>query len=94
MKVHLFGVSTDTAESHKKLKKKYDLPFPLLVDDKHVLSEKYGAWREKNMYGKKSMGVQRATFLIGSDGKLKEIWPKVKVDGHVEEVTETLKNLK
>lgn len=94
LKATIFGVSTDDVSSHEKFAAKFDLNFPLLADTDHAICEKYGVWVEKNMYGKKSMGVQRATFLIGSDGKLAEIWPKVKVDGHVEEVAEAVKNLK
>lgn len=89
----VFGVSTDDPASHQRFAEKFDLAFPLLSDIDHAVCEKYGVWVEKNMYGKKSMGIQRATFLINTDGKLAAVWPKVKVDGHVEEVAEALKNL-
>ena len=89
----VFGVSPDTVESHVKFREKYDLNFPLLADADHKVAEKYGAWREKNMYGKKSMGIQRSTFLIGSDGKVAKLWKRVKVDGHDEQVLEALKAL-
>lgn len=91
--VALFGISTDTAESHTKFRKKFDLPFPLLVDEDHAMAEKYGAWREKNMYGKKSMGIQRSTYLIDTQGKVAAVWKRVKVDGHDEQVIEAVKKL-
>jgi len=91
--VHLFGVSTDDAESHAKFRQKYALPFPLLVDADHAMSEKYGAWREKNMYGKKSMGIQRATYLIDAQGKVAKVWKRVKVDGHDQQVIDAIDEL-
>ncbi|MCA8988229.1 MAG: thioredoxin-dependent thiol peroxidase [Planctomycetaceae bacterium] len=90
----ILGISCDTVASHEKFTKKFDLPFPLLSDEDHAVAEKYGVWVEKNMYGKKSMGIQRATFLIDKQGKLAAIWPKVQVDGHVEEVAAKLAELK
>ncbi len=89
----LFGVSADSAESHAKFRDKYSLPFPLLVDEKHTMLEKYGAWREKNMYGKKSMGIQRSTYLIDADGKVAKVWKRVKVDGHDQQVIDALDEL-
>lgn len=89
----LFGVSADTAESHTKFREKYSLPFPLLVDEKHTMMEKYGVWREKNMYGKKSMGIQRSTYLIDQDGKVAKLWKRVKVDGHDQQVLDALADL-
>lgn len=89
----VLGVSTDSIASHEKFATKHDLPFPLLADEDHKVCEKYGVWVEKNMYGKKSMGVQRATFLIGKDGKIKASWPKVKVKGHVDAVIEAIDQL-
>ncbi|MBM4378092.1 MAG: thioredoxin-dependent thiol peroxidase [Deltaproteobacteria bacterium] len=86
----VLGVSMDSEASHQKFIKKFSLNFPLLVDEDHAVAEKYGAWGEKSMYGKKFMGLIRSTFLIGADGKLKKVWPKVKVDGHVKEVLEAL----
>ena len=91
--VHLFGVSTDSAESHQKFRTKFELPFPLLVDADKKLSEKYGAWREKNMYGKKSMGIQRSTYLIDADGKVAKVWKRVKVDGHDQQVIDAINEL-
>jgi peroxiredoxin Q/BCP len=78
----VLGISTDSIESHGKFRDKYELNFPLLADPDHKVAEKYGAWREKNMYGKKSMGIQRSTFLIDADGKVAKVWKAVKVDGH------------
>jgi len=92
-KAQVLGVSPDAPESHVKFIKKYNLNFTLLADEDHKVAEKYGAWREKNMYGKKFMGVQRSTFLIGGDGKVVKVWKKVSVDGHDEQVLEELKKL-
>jgi peroxiredoxin Q/BCP len=89
----VFDVSPDDAESHARFRDKFALNFPLLVDTGHRIAEKYGAWREKNMYGKTSMGIQRSTFLIDSAGKIARIWKQVKVDGHDEKVLEALRNL-
>ena len=72
---------------------KYKLNFPLLVDADHKVAEKYGAWREKNLYGKKSMGIQRSTLLIDAEGKVAKLWKKVNVDGHDEAVIAALEEL-
>ena len=82
----VLGVSPDSVKSHDKFIAKFDLPFLLLADQDHKVTEKYGAWVEKSMYGKKYMGVERSTFVIGPDGKVKAIFRKVKVDGHVDAV--------
>ncbi|MFN3151257.1 thioredoxin-dependent thiol peroxidase [Bremerella sp.] len=92
--VKVLGVSPDDKDSHVKFKEKYKLNFPLLVDKDHKLAEKYGAWREKNMYGKVSMGIQRSTFLIDADGKVAKVWKRVQVDGHDEKVLEEVSKLK
>ena len=84
------GVSKDSIESHCKFADKYELKFPLLSDPDGKTLEKYGAWGEKNMYGKKSLGIIRSTVLIGPDGKVIKHWPKVKVQGHVDEVLAAL----
>jgi peroxiredoxin Q/BCP len=89
----VLGVSPDTAESHAKFKAKYSLDFPLLADTDHTVSEEYGAWREKNMYGKKTIGIQRSTFLIDKKGKIAKVWKSVKVDGHDEAVLRALREL-
>jgi len=80
------GISADSLNSHKKFTEKYSLPFPLLVDENHAVAEQYGVWVEKSMYGKKYFGIERSTFVIGPDGKIKKIFRKVKVDGHSEEI--------
>jgi peroxiredoxin Q/BCP len=89
----VLGVSADTLESHGKFRAKFDLNFPLLADVDHKVAEKYGAWREKNMYGKISMGIQRSTYLIDAEGKVAQVWKKVNVDGHDEEVIAAIKEL-
>jgi thioredoxin-dependent peroxiredoxin len=89
----VFGVSPDDVASHVKFRDKFNLNFPLLADPDHAIAEKFGAWREKNMYGKTSMGIVRSTFLIGPDGVIKKVWRSVKVDGHDEHVLEAIKKL-
>lgn len=89
----VLGLSPDDAKSHAKFRDKFDLNFPLLVDTDHKVAEKFGAWREKNMYGKISMGIQRSTFLIDADGNVAKVWKKVNVDGHDEKVLEALRLL-
>jgi peroxiredoxin Q/BCP len=90
----VLGVSRDTPASHEKFRDKFKLNFPLLADVDHKVTEKYGAWREKNMYGKKSMGIQRSTFLIDAQGKVAKVWKAVQVDGHDEQVMEALKEMR
>jgi peroxiredoxin Q/BCP len=89
----VLGVSPDDTASHAKFKQKYQLNFPLLADPDHKVAEKFGAWREKNMYGKKTYGIVRSTFLIGPDGVIKKVWKNVKVDGHDEAVLSALNEL-
>lgn len=86
----VLGVSPDSVESHEKFRDKFTLNFPLLADPDHKVAEKYGAWREKNLYGKKSMGIQRSTFLIDASGKVAKVWKRVKVDGHDQQVIDAL----
>ncbi len=86
----LLGVSPDDVASHGKFRDKFALNFPLLADADHQLAERYGAWREKNMYGKKSLGIQRSTFLIDGAGVVRKVWKKVSVDGHDEAVLAAL----
>lgn len=80
------GISADTVAKHNKFKAKHDLRVILASDEDHVALEDYGVWVEKSMYGRKYMGIERSTFLVGADGKIVRIWRKVKVPGHVEEV--------
>ena len=87
----IVGVSPDTPAAQAKFKKKYDLPFPLLADDEHKMATAYGVWKEKSMYGKKVMGIERTTVIVDAAGKVQKIFPKVKVDGHAEEVLAALK---
>ena len=94
LKAVILGVSPDSVSSHKKFEDKYNLPFRLLSDEKKDVLEKYGVWKEKSMYGRKYMGVERSTFIIDKTGKVKKIFRKVKVDGHNKEVMEALKELK
>ncbi len=89
----VLGVSPDDVQSHGKFRDKHGLNFPLLVDRDHQVAELYGAWREKNMYGKKSMGIQRSTFLIGPDGVVRKVWKRVSVDGHDQQVLQALEAL-
>jgi peroxiredoxin Q/BCP len=89
----VLGVSADSVESHKKFENKYDLGITLLSDPQKEVINKYGVWKEKNMYGRKTMGVERTTFLIDGEGKIARVFPKVKVDGHSEKVLEELKKI-
>ena len=89
----ILGVSPDSVASHVKFKAKYSLPFTLLADTEKVISMAYDVWREKSMYGRKYMGIDRSTFLIDSKGKLAKIWRKVRVPGHVVEVLAAAKSL-
>jgi len=82
----VLGLSPDSTKKHTKFIEKYSLPFPLLADEDHKICEAYGVWVEKSMYGKKYMGVERSTFVIGPDGKLKAIYRKVKPAEHTAEV--------
>ena len=88
-KATVIGVSPDNIKSHQKFQKDHGLNFILLSDPEHTLSEKFGVWQEKSMYGKKYMGISRSTFLI-KDGLIKKEWRDVKVKGHVDEVIESL----
>ena len=89
----VIGVSRDSVESHDKFKKKHALNFTLGADETGKVTEDYGVWVEKSMYGKKYMGIERATYLIDGKGIIRAIWRKVKVPGHVEEVAKAIKQL-
>ena len=91
-KAVILGVSPDSVKSHKKFAEKFDLNFDLLADEEKKVVEKYEVWKEKSMYGRKYMGVERTTFIIDEKGKIKTIFNKVKVDGHNKEVLEALKD--
>lgn len=86
----VLGVSADSVEKHKKFKAKFDLNFPLLADTEKKIIESYDVWQEKSLYGRKYMGIVRSTYVIGKDGKISHIFPKVKVNDHYEEVLEAL----
>ena len=89
----VMGVSPDSAKSHQKFKKKYELPYLLLVDEAHRLAEAFGIWKEKNRYGVKYMGVERTTVIVGRDGRVARIFPKVQIAGHVQEVEAAVREL-
>jgi peroxiredoxin Q/BCP len=89
----VIGVSKDSVKSHDKFKAKYDLDLTLASDESGEMVERYGVWVEKSMYGRKYMGIDRSTFLIGADGVIREVWRKVKVPGHVEAVLKAAKSL-
>lgn len=89
----VFGISRDTVVKHDKFVAKHGLTVPLLSDEDGAVCAAYGVWVEKNMYGKKSMGIERSTFLIDAEGKIARVWRKVKVDGHVAEVLDAVRAL-
>jgi len=89
----VLGVSPDSVESHCRFAQKFGLSFHLLADEDHKTAEAYGAWVQKNMYGKVSWGIQRSTFLIDREGKIARIWPKVKAEGHAAEVLNAVRQL-
>ena len=86
----VLGVSADDIDSHRKFANKYGLSFPLLSDTETSVSQLYGVWKEKNMYGKKVMGIERTTFIIDANGRIAKIFPKVKAEGHAEQVLAAL----
>lgn len=89
----VLGVSADSVDSHKKFERKHKLSITLLSDPEKEVINKYGVWKEKNMYGRKSMGIERTTVLIDAGGKIAKVFPKVRVDGHTEKVLEELKKI-
>ena len=89
----VLGVSADAISAQDKFKTKHKLSIALASDEKHRMLEAYGVWQEKSMYGRKFMGIARVTFLIGADGRIAKIWPKVSVAGHADEVLEAAKGL-
>lgn len=86
----VIGLSPDSIKSHKSFKEKQSLNFILLSDPEHKLAQKFEVWKEKSMYGRKYMGIERSTFILDKDGKIEKEWRKVKVKGHVDEVIEYL----
>ena len=89
----VLGISKDSVASHDKFRKKYDLPFPLLSDAEGTACEAFGTWVEKSLYGRKYMGIERATFLIDGKGVVRRIWRQVKVPGHIDDVVAAVKAL-
>ncbi len=88
--VEVFGISKDDVKSHVSFKEKFGLPFDLLSDESGKVCESFGVWKEKSMYGKTFMGIERSTFVIGEDGKVEKIYPKVSVSEHVESIAKDL----
>ena len=89
----VFGISKDSVAKHDKFVAKHELTTPLLSDEHGTMCEDYGVWKEKSMYGKKFLGIERSTFIVDREGKIAHVWRKVKVPGHVDEVLETVKAL-
>jgi peroxiredoxin Q/BCP len=89
----VIGMSPDSVKSHDKFVKKHDLSVMLVSDEEKTTLEAYGVWKEKSMYGKKYMGVERTTFLLDAEGRIEKIWPKVKVDGHADEVLKAIREM-
>ncbi len=89
----VLGVSPDSLASHEKFKAKMEFPFELAADEDHKVASLFGAWKEKTLYGRKFMGIERSTFLIDADGVLREAWRKVRVDGHAEAVLAAVRAL-
>lgn len=93
MDATVLGVSPDSAKSHRKFREKHALPYNLLVDEEHRLADAFGIWKEKTLYGVKYMGVERTTVVIDREGRVRKIFPKVQIDGHVEEVAAAVARL-
>lgn len=92
LKTDIIGISKCSVKKHDKFKEKYGLEFPLASDENDDVCERYGVWKEKSMYGKTYMGIERSTFLIGENGKIEAIWRKVKVPSHVDEIIDIIKD--
>jgi peroxiredoxin Q/BCP len=89
----VLGISPDSVRSHLKFRAKYQLPFTLLADTEHAVADAYGVWREKSMYGRRYMGVERSTFVVDADGRIAHVFEKVKAAGHAEVVAEVVATL-
>ena len=90
----ILGASADSVESHRKFKEKYDLPFTLLADADHRIAEAYGVWKQKSMFGRKYMGIERTTFLIDPDGRIARVFQKVNPLGHAGDVAAAIEALR
>jgi thioredoxin-dependent peroxiredoxin len=93
LNARIAGMSADSVEALRKFRDKYRLNFPLLSDTAHQTLEAYGVWQEKSLYGRKSMGIMRTTYIIGPDGKVRHVFPNVKVEGHIREVLDALRTV-
>ena len=93
VRTRILGISTDTLESHRKFKEKMGFPFELGSDEDHAVASQFGVWRQKNMYGRKMMGIERSTFLIDATGAVRREWRKVRAKGHAAEVLEAAREL-
>jgi len=93
LRTRIIGISTDTLESHRRFRDKMKFPFELGSDEDHSITELFGAWKQKNMYGRKMMGIERSTFLIDGKGVLRREWRKVRVAGHAAEVLAAAREL-
>ena len=92
-RTRILGISTDTLESHRKFKARMGFPFDLGSDEDHAVASLFGAWKQKNMYGRKMMGIERSTFLIDAKGAIRREWRKVRVKGHAQEVLDAAREL-
>jgi thioredoxin-dependent peroxiredoxin len=92
--LEVWGLSPDDATSHARFRTKFELPFTLLVDEDHKVADAYGAWAVKKNYGREYMGIVRSSFLVGPDGRIAYVWPRVKADGHAAAVLETYRALR
>ena len=89
----ILGISTDTLESHRRFREKMKFPFELGADEDHAVASRFGVWKQKNMYGRKLMGIERSTFLIDAEGRIRREWRKVRVKGHAQAVLEAAREL-
>lgn len=89
----VMGVSPDDIKSHRKFKEKHDLPYKLLVDEDHRLADAFGIWKEKSLYGRKYMGIERTTIVLDRGGRVARIFPRVQIPGHVQEVERTVREM-
>ena len=92
--LEVWGLSPDDAASHARFRAKFELPFTLLVDEGHTVADAYGAWAVKKNYGREYLGIVRSSFLVGPDGRIAHVWPRVKADGHAAAVLETYRALR
>ena len=92
--LEVWGISPDSAASHARFRAKFELPFSLLVDEDHAIADRYGAWGVKKNYGREYLGLIRSSFLVGPDGRIAHVWPRVKADGHAAQVLETYRALR